>query len=220
MVTLNLDENELDGFLAPGTAERVSYRIVLYETSMGGSGVLASLSEAGRLAQVVARARELLHEGEAADACREACYDCLLSFYNQREHELLNRQLVLPWLQALDDLTLERQVEEDRCLDLEALCQSDLERQVLRAIRDRGLALPDEAQKTLYDGDAPLAIADFYCEPRIVIFVDGSPHHQDYVQAADDWKRLRLKALGYRVVVVRGEEMEEGLQDLARRLGN
>ena len=101
---------------------------------------------------------------------------------------------------------------------LETQCGSDLERQVLRAIRGRGLPLPDEAQKTLYDGDAPVAIADFYYEPRIVVLVDGSPHHLYYVQAADDWKRRRLRALGYRIVVVRGEEMDTGLNDLAERL--
>ncbi len=87
-----------------------------------------------------------------------------------------------------------------------------------RAIHDRGLRLPDAAQRILYDGDEPIAIADFFYEPRIVVFVDGSPHHQDYVQAADDWKRRRLVARGYRIVVVRGEEMEAGLSDLASRL--
>jgi hypothetical protein len=41
----------------------------------------------------------------------------------------------------------------------------------------------------------------------------------DYVQAADDRQRRRLKALGFRIVVVRGEALEAGLDDLARRLG-
>lgn len=54
---------------------------------------------------------------------------------------------------------------------------------------------------------------------RVVVFVDGSPYHRDYVQAADDRKRKWLKALGYRVVVVRTEDPEVGLDDLAGRLG-
>jgi hypothetical protein len=227
MVALNMDESELDGFLAPGPEEGTPFRLVLYETALGGSGVLASLAEPSRLALVLAAARELLHDGEEAactepgrsGGCEQACYDCLLSFYNQRDHSRLDRRLALPWLQAFQAFAVVQQVAEDRLAALDAQCGSDLERQVLRAVAGRGLPLPDEAQKTLYDGDAPVAIADFYYEPRIVVFVDGSPHHRDYVQAADDWKRRRLKARGYRIVVIRGEEMEEGLEDLAAVLG-
>jgi hypothetical protein len=40
----------------------------------------------------------------------------------------------------------------------------------------------------------------------------------DYVHTAYDWKRRRLKALGYRVVIARGEAMAIGLEDLAARL--
>jgi len=218
MVAFNLDESELDGFLAPGPGKETPYRIVIYETSAGGSGVLASLAEKGRLETVVARAREMLHEGDPEGGCEHACYDCLLSFYNQRFHRLLDRALVLPWLQSLENLAVEPEVTEDRLAALEAQCQSDLERQVLRAIRERGLRLPDEAQKTIYGGDEPIASADFFYTPRMLVFVDGSPHHRDYVQAADERKRRRLKALGYRVVVVKGGEPEAGLNDLAARV--
>jgi len=220
MVAFNLDERELDGFLAPGPEEGTPHRIVLYETAIGGSGVLASLAEPGRLSAVVARARELLHEGDPEGGCERACYDCLLSFYNQRDHEKMDRTLVLPWLQALEGLKVEGEISEDALAALEALCQSDLERQVLRAISERGLPLPDTAQHTLYDRDgAPLAVADFcYERGRIVLFVDGSPHYREYVQAADERKRKRLKALGYRVVVIRADDLDAGLDDLAARL--
>lgn len=90
---------------------------------------------------------------------------------------------------------------------------------MLHALRERGLRLPDAAQHTLYDGAAPLAIADFYYNPKIVVFVDGSPHYRDYVEAADERKRKRLKALGYRVVVIRGEDLAGGVAELAERMG-
>jgi hypothetical protein len=221
MIAFNLDERELSGFLAPGADEEVPYRIVLYETSVGGSGVLASLAEPGRLETAIARARELLHESDPEGGCGQACYDCLLSFYNQRDHQLLDRQLVLPWLQSLEGLVVEAEVDENTLAILKAQCQSDLERQVLQAIHDRGLPLPDAAQEMLYDRDgSPLAVADFYYRRgRVVVFVDGSPHYRDYVQAADERKRKRLKALGYRVVVVRAENPETGLSELATRIG-
>jgi hypothetical protein len=195
--------------------------LVLYETEEGGTGAVESLTDPHRLAAVIRNARQLLHEDDPEGGCEKACYECLCSFYNQRHHELLDRQLALPLLRSLEDLSVERvqrATDGPSLAELEAQCQSELERRVLRAIHDRGLRLPDEAQSTLYDGDQPIAIADFFYAPRIVVFVDGSPHHQDYVQAADDWKRRRLKALGYRVVVIRAGEMAAGLDDLSARL--
>ena len=219
LVAFNLDESELSGFLAPSpeTDEAIPYRVVLYETTVGGSGVLASLAEPGRLATLVKRARELLHEGDPEGGCEKACYACLLSFYNQRAHHLLDRTLVLPWLQTLTDLTLTPQVAEDRFAALLAQCESDLERAVLRAIRQRGLPLPDAAQKALYEGDEPIAIADFFYEPSVPVFVDGSPHYRTYVQEADRRKRLRLKRR-YRVTVIRAEDLEAGLDELQARI--
>jgi len=218
MVTFDLDESEVDGFLAASTDAAVAYRVVLYETAVGGSGVLAALADPGRLEVLFGRARELLHAGEPESGCAKACYECLLSFYNQRDHELLDRTLVLPWLHALQGLELTLEMDENRLAGLEVLCQSDLE-QVLHAIVERGLRLPDAAQETLYDGDEPIAIADFYYQSRIAVFVDGSPHYRDYVAVADQVKRKRLKARGYRIVVVQADEPEAGLDDLAARLG-
>jgi hypothetical protein len=41
-----------------------------------------------------------------------------------------------------------------------------------------------------------------YYEPRVAVFVDGSPHSKDYVQAADQKKRRRLKRAGFRIEVI------------------
>jgi hypothetical protein len=179
-----------------------------------------ALTDPNRLAAVIHNARELLHEGEA-DGCEKACYECLCSFYNQRDHELLDRGLVLPLLRSLEDLSIEpiARATGPSLEELEAQCESDFERQVLRAIHERGLPLPDAAQYTLYEDDEPIASADFYYEPKIVVFVDGSTHYRDYVAAADDTKRKRLKAKGYRIVAIRADDVEGGLDDLARRLG-
>jgi very-short-patch-repair endonuclease len=221
MVTFNLDENELDGFLAPGPEVDIPCRLVLYETTVGGSGVLASLVEQGRLLMAGARARELLHEGDPEGGCEHACYDCLLSFYNQRDHELLDRQLVLPFLQSLKGAVTERVAGEDEAERFERLlsqCQSSFEREVLQAIRDAELRLPDEAQKTVYDGGEPIVTSDFFYAPRLLVFVDGSPHYKEYVLAADEQKRHQLRALGYRILAITPEDIDERLEELAGRL--
>ena len=74
-----------------------------------------------------------------------------------------------------------------------------------------------QVQKTIYEEDEPIAIADFFYEPRVLVFVDGSPHYRDYVETADESKRRRLKAKGYRIVAV--TDIEGGLAELRARLG-
>jgi superfamily II DNA or RNA helicase len=80
--------------------------ILLYEATEGGAGVLTRLvAEPGAMAQVARRALELLHydmvtipatardlTDAAGPACVAACYRCLMSYYNQPDHELLFRR--------------------------------------------------------------------------------------------------------------------------------
>ena len=217
-VTMELDEREMDGFISevPDAPDR--RRIVLYETAEGGTGAVQSLTEAPRLRAVLRNAMEVLHAHDPDGGCERACYECLLTFYNQRDHESLDRRLVMPFLRSFATLDIEADQKKhaDRLAALLSACQSALERDVLRALNERALPLPDAAQKTIYDGDAPLVEADFYYAPKIVVFIDGSPHHKDYVQAADRTKRMRLKRAGYRLVVIQGPG---DLEALAAKIG-
>lgn len=221
MVAFQLDENELNGFLIPDPVHAGQQRIVLFETSLGGSGVLSSLSEPERLRSLLARAREILHENDPRGGCGTACYECLLSFYNQRDHALLNHDLVLPWLQALERIEVvdNQPSEQARFAQLLETCQSEFEKCVLRAIWDRNLRLPDDSQRVIYEKDgSPLAVADFFYEPRTVVFIDGSPHQLDFVAAGDQRKRRRLLALGYRIVEIDGRNPDPGLEKLEELL--
>ncbi|HEY8594855.1 MAG TPA: DEAD/DEAH box helicase [Devosiaceae bacterium] len=82
--------------------------ILLYEAAEGGAGVLGRLlSEPRALADVARAALELMHYDNIAEAidagdpslltekpdakCVKACYRCLLSYYNQPDHELIDR---------------------------------------------------------------------------------------------------------------------------------
>jgi hypothetical protein len=103
-----LEESEL---LAEPLPSRTTRRGVLfYEATEGGAGVLSRLvSEADALARVAQAALRLLHLElpelavlrqtpptdlpDAPDtACVAGCYRCLLSYYNQPDHELLDRR--------------------------------------------------------------------------------------------------------------------------------
>ncbi len=80
---------------------------LFYEATEGGAGVLTRLvAEPTRLAEVARRALAImhfkfdgappLHSAQLVDApgtdCVAACYRCLMSYYNQPDHELIDRR--------------------------------------------------------------------------------------------------------------------------------
>ncbi len=181
---------------------------------------LSSAVEKPVLQVILNKTYEILH-GRDQDGCQEACYQCLLSFYNQRDHEKLNRHLALDWVDELGefDILQESATNQDHFDALLAQTEAQSERDVLHKIRAMKIRLPDEAQKLIVDSQGnPLARTDFFYLPRILVFVDGSVHHLDYVRLGDENKRRALKALGYRVVVIKMDEMETGLEELKSRL--
>lgn len=100
-----LEEGEVLAEPMPVRDRRTSF--LLYEATEGGAGVLTRLlSEPERLAEVAREALRILHfnvdgplpespEGLAdvpETACVAACYRCVMSYYNQPDHELLDRR--------------------------------------------------------------------------------------------------------------------------------
>lgn len=110
-VEYDLEDSELTAEALPHLWDR--RRILLYESAEGGAGVLRRLLHDGELDAVARRALDLLHfdlDGRdrgapdgVTERCARACYDCLLSYGNQIEHELLDRFLARPLLLALAD---------------------------------------------------------------------------------------------------------------------
>jgi len=205
-ISLDLSDDELDAFLLPNPDDETIFRIILYEKAEGGVGILQGLLNENRFRDMVSKALELIHETDPDDACQRACYECLLSFHNQRVHHLLNRNLVVPLLKGLTSATIsgetarEITIEDDSFLDK---CESELERKVLLKIKELELRLPNEVQKTIYQRDRPIARVDFFYEPNICLFVDGSVHEKDYVREDDERKRRELRGLGYRIFSIK-----------------
>ena len=209
LVAFDLDEEEIETFVKPAIGEHGLITIVIYETSEGGAGMLRSLMDEARFRKVIREAQTVLHGDPEDEGCERACYECLMSFYNQREHELFDRTLVETWLDTMETGKLTGVSGETdtggEFTDLLEDCDSSFEREVLHAIRDGGFQLPDEAQQTIYDGDEPVAKPDFFYErsgSSIAVFVDGPDHEKDYVEEDDKRKRNRLKRMGYRVIAV------------------
>lgn len=70
--------------------------------------------------------------------------------------------------------------------------------------------MPDDAQKLLNDC---ACIPDFFYEPNICIFCDGSVHDEPQQKEKDRVIRQELKELGYRVIVIRYDRrLDEQIQ--------
>ena len=106
-IALNLGESEVEGLILSEKENPGRSQILLYETAEGGTGAVKAFSDTAKFTQIVTRAREILHEGNEKSGCVKACYECLLNFHNQREHEQLDRSLVLPLLRTLDECQCE-----------------------------------------------------------------------------------------------------------------
>ena len=210
-LALDLDDSELGCFLSP-QIEGVPRSAVIYESSEGGTGTLEAVLDKNTVCSAASRALELLHfDQTGADlpgGCEAACYDCLCNFYNQRSHAVLNRRLVRDQLLSLaaTDRVEGDATDRERFAELLSECVNENEKNVLRAIRDAGLRLPDRLHHVISIDDAPTLEADLFYEPLDIVLVDGSVHHLKYVQDMDERKRNAVKRANYRVTVVRPEE--------------
>jgi hypothetical protein len=160
--------------------------ILFWEGAEGGLGVLRRLvQEPAVVAAVARKALDVLHfdadSGEdlrpARDpetGCGRACYECLMSYYNQRDHYLLDRHAVRDALMALaGGATLMGDAVRDyaghyRWLRELTDGRSELERTFLDRLYGAALRLPDLAQSP-----APevMTVPDFFYKPNICVSV-------------------------------------------------
>jgi very-short-patch-repair endonuclease len=222
-VYFQLEDSELAAEPLPSEDERRT--ILLYESAEGGAGVLQRLVEEEKEFRLVARrALEICHfdpdtledRGHAVGAketCEAACYDCLLSYYNQRDHRLLDRKILPTLLRRMALARLEtspRPVARDTQYgELRNLAQSDLERRWLDRVHDLGLRLPSAAQRAI---DGLGVQPDFsYDDQAVVVFVDGPAHDAPETVEDDRLKTRRLEEAGYFVLRFRYDDDWDGM---------
>ena len=75
---------------------------------------------------------------------------------------------------------------------------SSTERKFIDYLYHHGIRLPDAAQKRV---EGLFVQPDFYYEPRIWVFCDGTPHDEAAVKANDEEKRQAIIAQGDEVWV-------------------
>jgi len=211
-VEYELEDNELAAEPLPDHDAR--NLILLYEAAEGGAGVLRQLvTDPASFARVCRRALEICHfdpdtgadQGRAPrskEDCEAACYDCLMTYANQRDHALLDRKTIRDLLMLLSKANvLCAPAPIPRATHLESLmkrCDSELERRWLALLEQHNLRLPSEAQRMFQDcGTRP----DFYYEDsKAAIYVDGPPHDFPDRQQRDAAQTDRMENAGYTVV--------------------
>lgn len=211
-VEFQLEDRELATEALPDAEDR--RQILFYEASEGGAGVLRDLVERPeRLTSVCRRALEIAHFDPetgadrrrapgAREDCDAACYDCLLSYYNQRDHRYIDRHLargpLMEWRDAIVSASptpRRRETEVQRLLNA---CQTKLERRWVRTVDEMGLNLPSDAQTLI---ESCSTRPDFlYRDEAVAIYVDGPHHDAPEQQLADRSTQENLENAGYSVV--------------------
>lgn len=200
--------------------------LLMWEAAEGGLGVLRRLvDEPDAIPAVARQALDILHfdpeTGEdrrppedAEKGCAAACYDCLLSYFNQRHHPILQRHLVRDLLLSLAGSrtrveTAGRSYEEQYAwLRPQTDKRSDLERDLLDHLYRTARDLPSAAQQWIEEAECT---PDFvYSGKAACIFCDGPPHDEPQQKDIDTKVRGMLREFGYRVIVIRYDrDLEE-----------
>ena len=202
-VVLGVESNELAAEPLPGAADR--RMLLFYESAEGGAGVLRRLVDEGEpdlWRRIAEEALRRCHFDPATGAddpadprpCEAACYKCLLSYYNQPDHGLLDRNLVID-TQVVPALLDCRVVPEHR---QGFRYDSRLEEQFVERLEQGGYRLPDASQFAFPDaGTRP----DFaYHEACTAVYVDGPHHDFPERQRRDVAADAAMADLGYKVI--------------------
>ena len=178
--------------------------ILLYEAAEGSLGILSQFVEDVKTFRKVIETAEDICRFDDEEYKAPASYDDLMSYYNQRDHQRLNRFLIHDALGKLRLADIEFQAsaafkdygEQYQYMLRHLDSNSSTERAFIEYLYQNGLRLPDDAQKKV---PGIYCQPDFYYEPRIWVFCDGSPHDEQQVRMRDDEQR--------QLIIARGDEV-------------
>ena len=206
-----IEESELMAEPLPNRNERKT--ILFYEAAEGGAGVLTRLlSDSNALARVAQRALTICHFQQSADGsyqdtnpdCEAGCYRCLLSYYNQMDHGLVDRrapelvELLQNLTQAHIVTSTENRSHHDHYEYLQNLSSSILEQAFLQHLKHHGHHLPDDAQVAI---DKFKTRPDYvYRNHNAVIYIDGPHHEFPHQQKIDAELTAKLEDFGLTVI--------------------
>ncbi len=219
-IEFQADEGELGGFDLPANEHRPT-TVALFEAVNGGAGYLRrAASDLPRIAQ---RALKLVrHE----PPCVRACYGCLLNYYNQRDHDRIDKRLVETLLQ---EIAAERpepgRLEQDGGSSDVPRRRAESPIEVLLEAAMRRHLPPFELQFEVFGADGELVSRPdmLFKDQRVAIYADGHDYHSSPAQVENDSRiRRRMRELGYKVLAFTGSriagDVDGCLREIVREL--
>lgn len=183
--------------------------ILIYEAAEGSLGVLSQLvTDVKKMRQVFEEAYSICYFSKGEDLHPEkgpATYDDLLSYFNQRNHAIVDRHLIKDALEKLlvcEPSIVTNTLYEDYDLQYQRLeaerdPNSSTEQKFLKYLHDNKVRLPDNAQLKI---SGYYVMPDFFYKPNVCIFCDGTVHDVPHVKDDDRQKRDMLIQAGYQVL--------------------
>ena len=103
---LHIDRNELSGCLHwyrnPNFGGLGNYDFILFDNTPGGAGYVRNLRNSSTITEMMKESMRIVSEctcgGEAADT---ACYSCLCNYYNQKQHDILQRRYAIEFFNTM-----------------------------------------------------------------------------------------------------------------------
>jgi hypothetical protein len=180
--------------------------ILIYEASEGSLGVLSQfLDDKSVFSNVIEEAYKICRYDDE-DYSDEASYEDLLSYYNQKYHDVINRFSIKDALEKLricdveiiTNLNQMSYEEQYQSLLKKFDKKSSTELEFIKYLYKNGLRLPDDAQKYTVD---IYSQPDFFYSPDIHVFCDGTPHDEPAIKARDKEIRDAIRNKGEQVFV-------------------
>lgn len=207
-MTFQIEESELVAEPLPKSDERRA--LLFYEAAEGGAGVLTRLANnPADLALVADKALQLIHYRaplnrvwalddlpslERSDElgnhqCEAGCYQCLLSYFNQPDHEHINRRNadVLKLLVALANAQVQPPMDSPTAAASGASADEPLDAW-LTALRQAGAMQPDVLSVPVNNG-AAIAAAQ-YKASRALVFLSKVDEQTTSVLQDKGWQML------------------------------
>lgn len=100
--TLDIERNDIKACLQKiHSGKNLIYAIVLYDAVAGGAGHVRRIatSDGAVFRRVIKKAIKITTEC----TCSPSCYNCLRNYYNQKIHDILNREYAADFLKKYDD---------------------------------------------------------------------------------------------------------------------
>ena len=209
-----LEDSELAAEPLPDRESRNN--ILFYESAEGGAGVLTRIAnDSTAIGKIARKAIEICHYQSKSGKftgfddledqfsnCEAGCYRCLLSYYNQLDHQKIDRrnEVMLNLLCRLVNGKPRGGLTSAGDLFQQLLnsCESTLEKAWLEWIRDKGYRLPDAGQKYL---ESLQTRPDFvYSDFQTLVYIDGPHHRTKRQKSLDEVITERLENAGYTVI--------------------